>query len=140
MSLAKSPQRHRSARPRSEDVKIERISIGEMARAFDVSLRTLRFYEDRGLLVPRRDGTTRLYASSDKARLDMILQAKQLGFTLTEIRDMLAGAEPRPQTNRLHLKSEQIVAQIAHLERQRNEIDGAISVLRGAQADIDGRP
>ncbi|UDL95934.1 MerR family transcriptional regulator [Lichenihabitans sp. PAMC28606] len=111
-----------------------------MARAFDVSLRTLRFYEDRGLLVPRRDGTTRLYASSDKARLDMILQAKQLGFTLTEIGDMLAGAEPRPQTNRLHLKSEQIVAQIAHLERQRNEIDGAISVLRDAQADIDGRP
>ena len=61
------------------------MSIGDMARTFNVSQRTLRFYEDRGLLSPRRDGSTRLYGASERQRLDMILRAKRLGFTLTEI-------------------------------------------------------
>jgi len=57
-------------------------SIGQLAREFGVSLRTLRFYEDRGLLIPHRKGTVRRYDEQHKTRLSMILKAKQLGFIL----------------------------------------------------------
>ena len=59
-------------------------SIGDLAREFGVSLRTLRFYEDRGLLTPHRKGTVRRYDEQHKTRLSMILKAKQLGFILAE--------------------------------------------------------
>jgi len=65
-------------------------TIGDLAREFGVTLRTLRFYEDRGLLSPRRDGTARIYDPRDRERLSVILKGKQLGFTLTEIRAMVA--------------------------------------------------
>lgn len=64
-------------------------SIGDVAREFGVSLRAPRFYEDRGLH-PRRRGTTRLYSEGDRSRLQMILKGKRLGFTLTEIREILS--------------------------------------------------
>ena len=64
-------------------------SIGQLAREFGVSLRTLRFYEDRGLLTPHRKGTVRRYDEQHKTRLSMILKAKQLGFILAEIRALI---------------------------------------------------
>ena len=104
-----------------------------MAQAFNVSHRTLRFYEDRRLLVPTREGTARYYTSRDKTRLKRILHGKQLGFTLTEIREMLAQSDKAPASTELALKPDQIVAQIAYLEQQRNDIEGAILQLRRAQ-------
>jgi len=74
------------ARPSGDS---ELFSIGDMARAFGVSLRALRFYEDRSLLRPLRNGTTRLYDARARLRLQMILKGKQLGFTLAEIRALL---------------------------------------------------
>src|SRR3954452_3312945 len=106
-------------------------TIGDLAREFGVTLRTLRFYEDRGLLSPRRDGTARIYDARDRERLSVILKGKQLGFTLTEIRAMLAeerGAEA-PATN-LKLSLVQVEDQIAHLEQQKTEIEGALVELR----------
>jgi DNA-binding transcriptional MerR regulator len=107
-------------------------TIGDMARDFAVSLRTLRFYEDRGLLHPRRRGTTRLYDTRDRFHLRMILKGKQLGFTLAEIHDILAarGNATEELDLELGLHPEQIVAQIEHLERQRHELDEAIVELR----------
>jgi DNA-binding transcriptional MerR regulator len=105
------------------------LTIGEMASEFGVSLRTLRFYEDRKLLRPRREGNTRLYSLSDRLRMQMILKGKQLGFTLTEIFDLVGGGEAADNIED-KLKPQQIVAQIDHLERQRAEIDGAIARLR----------
>src|ERR1700756_3956444 len=64
-------------------------SIGDLARKFDVSLRTLRFYESRGLLSPSRDGHRRRYGRQDADRLTVILKAKKLGFTLAEICEMI---------------------------------------------------
>jgi len=64
-----------------------------MARDFGVSIRALRFYEDRGLLHPRREGTARRYSARDRLYLKMILKGKQLGFTLSEIHDILAARE-----------------------------------------------
>jgi DNA-binding transcriptional MerR regulator len=64
-----------------------------VAREFSVSLRTLRFYEDRGLVTPRCQSTARFYSNRDRARLSKMLKAKQLGFTLSEIKAMVASEE-----------------------------------------------
>jgi DNA-binding transcriptional MerR regulator len=133
MSLSKSHPEPQGFRPARKPEPDGATTIGEMSRTFKVSLRTLRFYEDRGLLVPRREGTTRYYGNREKARLELILQGKQLGFTLTEIREMLAASDKKTPLKRLELKPEQILAQIAHLEQQKSDIDGAINQLRHAQ-------
>ena len=101
-------------------------TIGDLAREFGVTLRALRFYEDRGLLKPRRVGTARLYGERDRARVILILKGKQLGFTLTEIRAMLALEEG----GGLKLTRDQVAEQITHLERQKAEIEAAIEELR----------
>ena len=110
-------------------------TIGDLAREFGITLRTLRFYEDRGLISPRRSGMTRLYNEKSRARLALILKGKHLGFTLTEIRAMLESEESGGE---LKLTPEQIAEQIAHLEQQKTELDKAIAELRAAQKRFQG--
>lgn len=109
-------------------------TIGDMAREFGVSLRALRFYEDRGLLHPARRGTSRLYSGRDRLHLQMILKGKQLGFTLTEIHEILVahGNATDGADLELSLHPDQIAAQIKHLEEQRTELDAALAELRRA--------
>lgn len=109
-------------------------TIREMARDFEVSIRALRFYEDRGLLHPRRESTNRRYDARDRIHLKMILKGKQLGFTLSEIHDILAcrGEDSGRTELEMSLLPEQISAQISYLERQRSQIDAAIDSLREA--------
>ena len=115
-------------------------TISDLARFYDVSLRTLRFYEDKGLLSPRRQGTARYYSANDRIRLELILKGKKLGFTLAEIFELIAS-----RTNHIPIGSEdvgidltaslgkqQIAAQITHLEKQRRDLDDAIEELRKA--------
>ncbi|WP_127346422.1 MerR family transcriptional regulator [Pseudidiomarina mangrovi] len=59
-------------------------SIGDLAREFDITTRSIRFYEDQGLLAPARQGQTRLYTNKDRVRLKLILRGKRLGFSLAE--------------------------------------------------------
>jgi DNA-binding transcriptional MerR regulator len=114
------------------------LTISQMSRVFGVSLRTLRFYEDRGLLKPRREGNARYYRSTDRIRMEMILKGKKLGFTLTEIQDLIGGKGATEMTDlEDQLNPQQIVTQISHLERQRNEIEGAIERLRATQSRLD---
>lgn len=115
-------------------------SIGDLAKEFGVTLRTLRFYESKRLLAPRRDGVARVYTDEDRYRLGLILQGKRLGFTLTEIRALIAaqgnghdqdnghdgGGEKPP----LRLSRQQCVEQIRMLERQKREVEDAIGELR----------
>lgn len=112
-------------------------TIGDLAREFGVTLRTLRFYEDRGLLSPRRDGTARIYDARDRERLSVILKGKQLGFTLTEIRAMLAEERSGngPAMN-LKLSLDQIEDQIRHLQQQKAEIDEALAELQARRAGL----
>ena len=107
-------------------------TIREMARDFQVSIRALRFYEDRGLLHPRRESTNRRYDARDRLHLKMILKGKQLGFTLSEIHDILAcrGEDSGKTELEMGLLPEQISAQISYLEQQRGQIDAAINTLR----------
>ena len=67
----------------------ETYGIAELAREFDVTTRTIRFYEDKGLLSPARNGQRRIYASRDRVRLRLIMRGKRLGFSLDEIRQMI---------------------------------------------------
>lgn len=112
-------------------------TISDLAQDFGVTLRTLRFYESRGLLAPARSGMTRIYSARDKARLALILKGKQLGFTLVEIRAMLANEEKgrtadianSASVGGLQLSRDQIVEQLELLRSQRSEIEGAITEL-----------
>jgi DNA-binding transcriptional MerR regulator len=110
------------------------MTIGEVAREFGVTLRTLRFYEDRSLIRPRRLGNARYYGGQDRVRLRMILKGKQLGFTLAEISELI-GAEDAAELSDIEerLQPAQIVDQLDHLERQRREIDDAISRLKATR-------
>ena len=115
------------------------LTISHMSRLYGVSLRTLRFYEDRGLIRPRREGNARFYRASDRIRMEMIIRGKKLGFTLTEINDLIGGkgATETPDLEE-QLQPQQIVNQIGHLERQRDEIDGAIARLRATHSRLQG--
>ena len=113
------------------------MTISQMSRLFGVSLRTLRFYEDRGLIKPRREGNGRFYRGADRVRMEMILKGKKLGFTLTEIQDLIGGkgATETPDLED-QLNAQQIVTPIGHLERQRGEIENAIERLRATQSRL----
>ena len=104
------------------------ISIGELAREYGVSQRALRFYQAKGLLAPMRSGKVRRFTAEDRERLALILQAKRLRFTLTEVRDMLHGRPPG--SRKLPISRRQCVEQIRLLEHQLRDLESALGELR----------
>src|ERR1041384_3617501 len=119
-------------------------TIGELSREFGVTLRALRFYENKGLISPQREGLSRLYSQGDRTRLALILKGKKLGFTLGEIRQMIAAEEGDADANTLALSREKCLEQIELLERQKadleeglNELFRIYSSLSGKTADLD---
>ena len=142
-SLGSSTSVFPSAQPHPSVVEADpgsEMTISQMSRLYGVSLRTLRFYEDRGMMRPRREGNARFYRPSDRIRMEMILRGKKLGFTLTEIQDLIGGkgATETPDLEE-QLQPQQILNQIVHLERQREEIDSAIARLRATQSRLSGK-
>lgn len=114
----------------------EYLTISDLAREFNVTLRALRFYESKGLLKPKREGNLRLYSPEDRTRLGRILKGKQLGFTLSEIRALIAETVETPDPTGLHLSREQCIEQIKLLERQKKDIEDAITELRRTYTDL----
>jgi DNA-binding transcriptional MerR regulator len=116
-------------------------SIAELAAAYDVTLRTIRFYEDKGLLTPERRGTARVYHPRDKVRLGLILRGKRLGFSLDEIATIvdMYDAEPGEEGQLVYLL-DQIGSRRAELEQRRRDIDETLlelaEVERRCQADL----
>jgi DNA-binding transcriptional MerR regulator len=109
----------------------ELLTIGEVSRLYGVTLRALRFYEQRGLLDPIRRGGARFYNSEQQTRLQMILKGKHLGFTLTEISDLLDAEEDRNQkAGDFALDEKLVLSQLRHLEERRADLDQAIAELR----------
>ena len=105
--------------------------IGELSKEFDVTLRTLRFYEDKGLLSPRRIGNTRLYSRADRTRLKLILRGKRFGFSLEEIRQLLDLYHVGDQQVTQLTKTYEIARErLADMERQREELTEAIEDLK----------
>jgi DNA-binding transcriptional MerR regulator len=105
-------------------------TIGDMARLYGVTLRALRFYEDRGLISPYRQGSARYYDAAARARLETILKGKHMGFTLSEISAMLPRQPETGEADQLALEENQVVAQLERLERKRAEMDAAIQELQ----------
>ncbi len=113
------------------------LTIRQMARRYGVSLRTLRFYEARGLLAPRRELSLRFYGIADRTRMEMILQGKKLGFTLAEINELIVGKGANDNAGlEVRLQPQQISNQIGYLERQRDQIEAAILRLRETQSQM----
>lgn len=105
------------------------LTIGELAREAGVTLRALRFYRSKGLLGHGGAGAARVFGQADRDRLALILQGKRLGFTLNEIRELLAS--PASQgAKALPIGRRKCVDQINLLERQRRDIERAIAELR----------
>ena len=107
------------------------LTIREMCDAFDVTPRTLRFYEAKELLFPIRQGTRRLFTKQDRARLRLILRGKRFGFSLEEIRQLL-GMYDRDSTNEAQMLRTYEIAKdrLAQMEAQRAELDVAIADLK----------
>lgn len=104
--------------------------IGELSNEFDVTLRTLRFYEDKGLLSPRRVGNTRLYSRNDRARLKLILLGKRVGLSLLDVKEVLDLYESTGSNKRqLAVALEKGEQQLDVLVKQRDDINNAIDEL-----------
>jgi DNA-binding transcriptional MerR regulator len=109
-------------------------SITELTREFGVSTRTLRFYEDEGLLHPERRGRTRLYRAADRRFLQEILRGRRIGFTIAEIREIVhVYKEPPGEIGQLKLMMKKIDEKREELRQKRRDIDETLSELDQAE-------
>src|SRR6476661_553159 len=112
-------------------------SISDLAREFDVTPPAIPFYEDQGLLAPRRDGQRRIYTARDRTRLKLTLRGKRLGLSLSEIRELIDMYEPgqdeRPQLERFLAV---LQSHRASLLQQRADIEAQLSELQAFEKKI----
>ncbi|GAB3934472.1 MerR family DNA-binding transcriptional regulator [Kribbella albertanoniae] len=117
-------------------VPAETWTIAELAAEYDVTLRTIRFYEDRGLLTPERRGTVRVYHPRDRVRLGLILRGKRLGFSLDEIATIVDMYDAEPgEEGQLEYLLAQITTRRADLEQRRQDLEQTLQDL----ADVEAR-
>ncbi len=116
--------------------RAEVMTIREMCEAFEVTPRTLRFYEQKELLFPIRQGTRRLFTRRDRARLKLILRGKRFGFSLEDIRQLLDMYDRDPGQQEAQLSRTYALAQerLAAMEAQRDELNEAITDLKAQMA------
>ncbi len=111
------------------------MTIRQMCDSFDVTPRTLRFYEAKELLFPQRDGTRRLFTRRDRARLKLILRGKRFGFSLEDIRQILDLYDRDGSNHAQTIRTYELARQrLAQMEAQRAELDEAITELK---AELD---
>ena len=107
------------------EIKSSRImNIGEASRRSGLPLKTIRYYEDQGLLSPERDGLNRVFSNRDRVRLKLALRAKRLGFTLNEIRELFELYDvSREEQHQLEVFLAKLERRRAMLEQQREDIE-----------------
>ena len=122
---------------RSDDAG-QLFGITELCREFDISPRALRFYEDKGLLAPRRVNGTRVYTRRDRARLQLILRAKAIGSSLAEIKHYLDlyGTHGEGRAVQMKYVLDKTSKAIAELEQKRAHIDASLAELRIINATV----
>lgn len=114
-----------------EEKERTEFSISELSREFEITPRAIRFYEDQGLISPRREGQRRVYAARDRTRLKLTLRGKRLGLSLSEIRELIDMYEPgrdeRPQLERFLAV---LQSHRASLLQQRTDIEAQLSEIQ----------
>jgi DNA-binding transcriptional MerR regulator len=131
-------ERRREAKHQRSDVQDDRrYTIRDLAEEFGCTHRTIRFYEDQGLLTPQRAGQARIFSARDRARLSLILRGRRLGFSLSDIAEMLDLYDADPgHVRQLTVALEKGRARIAQLERQRVDIEAALAELKELEAIV----
>ena len=116
------------------------VTVTDLAAELGITARALRFYEDQGLIQPRRLGATRVYSNRERARLILILRGKRLSFSIREIRDYLDlyDADPRHETQTRALLAK-IVQRRAQLEEQRDVVTEALEGLAALERDAESQ-
>jgi DNA-binding transcriptional MerR regulator len=114
-------------------------TIRQLTKEFSVTARTLRFYEDEGLIAPERRGQTRIYSVRDRARIILILRGRKVGFSLAEIREYLELYDPGSTVKQLTHARKKFAERIVALEKQKIEIDAAIVEIKRSIAEVDER-
>ncbi len=105
-------------------------TITELTREFDISTRTIRFYEDEGLIRPVRRGRTRLFRPSDRHLLKQILRGKRLGFSIAEINEIVQMyKDPPGEAGQLRLMMKRIEEKRATLRQKRKDIEDTLAEL-----------
>lgn len=119
------------AKPEKSGVEADSLySIGDLAREFNISTRTIRFYEAKGLIGPERAGANRVYTRRDRARLLLILRGKRLGFSLSTIKEYLDLYDADPDhMAQIRLLMAKVEAAISDLEEKRRDIDTTLAEL-----------
>jgi DNA-binding transcriptional MerR regulator len=118
----------------------ETFGIGELAREFGVTPRTIRFYEDVGLLTPLREGQRRIYRARDRIRLKLILRGKRLGFRLADVQKIIDLYDAPPgEAGQLQLLRDKIAERRAELEAKRRDIEATLADLAGVDAQCQDR-
>ena len=114
-------------------------TIGDLAQEFGVTLRTLRFYEDRNLVTPRRQGTMRLYSRRDRARLKLVLLGRRVGFSLAEIAEVINLYDLKDgQAAQLRAALAKFARQIETLREQKRDVEQAIQELTRTVEVVSG--
>ena len=114
--------------------------IGDVSEMFAVSLRTLRFYEDKGLITPQRNGVTRLYSRKDLGRIKLILLGRKVGFSLREVKQLIDLYEPGgANVSQMKATFEKGKRQLEKMKQQRLAIDEAIQELHNGMSQISAR-